>query len=258
MRVIRSLVVFAVVLSACGGGDGDSGGGGGPPSNTLSPPDIVRPTPGATNTVMPVFSRPFANEYQVLNYFDHDVPTAPETTNGYQLTYRGDHAVPGKDVRGYDGHSGIDWLLPENTPLLAVANATVVFVGDRTGPCFLQDNEVTATKTVTITFTGPDGDSYSVSYLHVNRIDVAVGDAVTEGQQIALSGATGCVGKAHIAHLHFEVVRVFNRAPLQYNVIDPFGWEGPGVDPYAAMDVLKRSQWMWKPGQAPDMVPWRR
>ena len=80
MRSIRLLAIAMVTLiGACGGGGDEADGSGG------GPPDIVRPTPGPTNSVMPVFARPFANEFQVLNYFDHDVPTAPNTTNGYQL-----------------------------------------------------------------------------------------------------------------------------------------------------------------------------
>jgi murein DD-endopeptidase MepM/ murein hydrolase activator NlpD len=249
MRPLRSVVVVtAVTLVACGGGGSDDAAPAGPPN-------IVDPAPGASNSVMPLFVRPFADEYQLLNYFDHDVPTAPEVTNRYQLTWHGDRAVPGRDIGGYDGHRGIDWLLPENTPMFAVTSGQVLFAGPFTAPCFLEDNKVLTGMSVGVQFVAPDGDTYVVSYGHMNRVDVAPGDQVVEGEQIGLSGVTGCVGKAHIAHVHFELARVVSLSPRASNVIDPFGWEGPGVDPWSASDTKKRSVWFWKPGQAPDMVP---
>jgi murein DD-endopeptidase MepM/ murein hydrolase activator NlpD len=250
MRYVVVLLLIGM-LAACGGdgGDGDD--------TPAGPAAIVDPTPGVTNTQMPLFVRPFANEFPVLNYFDHDVPTAPEVTNRYQLNWRGDRAVPGRDIGGYDGHRGIDWLLPENTPMFAVTAAEVLFAGEITAPCFLEDNKVLTGLTVTLQFVGPDGDTYAVSYSHMNRVDVAAGDLVGEGQQIGLSGVTGCVGRGHLPHVHFQVQRVVTGTPLGTNVIDPYGWEGPGLDPWSVNAPVKRSTWLWKQGQAPDMVPRR-
>src|SRR3954464_10201302 len=109
-------------LTGCGGGGGSEGGG--VPAVVTGPPltDVVNPAPGAGNPVMPLFSRPFAGQYKLLNYFDHDLPINPNDTNGFQVNWRGARAIPGKDIKGYDGHKGIDWLLPENTPLLAVTS----------------------------------------------------------------------------------------------------------------------------------------
>lgn len=260
MRLVRSYLVSRVLFGAvisfmligCGG-DGSNSNGEAP----AGPANVLDPEPGASNTVMPLFVRPFAAEYGLLNYFDHDVPTAPEVTNRYQLNWRGDRAVPGRDLGGYDGHKGIDWLLPENTPMFAVVTGEVVFAGEFSAPCFLEDNKVLSALRVTIAFTAPDGDGYVASYGHMNRVDVAAGDQVSEGQQIGLSGVTGCVGKAHIPHVHFEVRRVISVSPLASEVIDPYGWEGPGVDPWSASDTKKRSVWLWKQGQAPDLVPRR-
>jgi murein DD-endopeptidase MepM/ murein hydrolase activator NlpD len=263
LGLLVSMLPFALA-GGCGGGDGGNGappgGGGGGGGGNLGPPptDVIDPEPGAGNTVMRLFSRPFANEYQVLNYFDHDRPIHPNDTNAYQLTWRGTQAVPGRDIAGYDGHLGIDWLLPENPPLFAVTGGEVVFAGESTGPCILQDNEVVTALIVRLKFVAPNGDTYVASYAHLNRIDVAVGDLVTEGQQLGLSGATGCVGKRHIPHLHFLLQHYVSLNPVEAYVVDPYGWEGPGPDPWAAQGPGRTSVWLWKQGQAPDMVPWRQ
>jgi murein DD-endopeptidase MepM/ murein hydrolase activator NlpD len=243
------VVLLIGMLAACGGGDGGD--------EAPAPVAVVDPTPGATNAQMPLFVRPFVNEYPLLNYFDHDVPTAPEVTNRYQLNWRGDHAVPGRDIGGYDGHRGIDWLLPEDTPMFAVTAGEIVFAGETTAPCFLEDNKVLTGLSVILQFVGPDGDTYVVSYGHMNRVDVATGEQVGEGQQIGLSGVTGCVGRGHLPHVHFQVQRVIAGVPLGTNVIDPYGWEGPGFDPWSVTNQTRRSIWLWKQGQAPDMVPRR-
>jgi hypothetical protein len=83
LRTWPPVLVLACVSSCGGGGDSD---GAGAPSGVTAPPltDVVNPEPGAGNTVIRLFSRPFMGEYQVLNYFDHDRPVWPNDTNGYQ------------------------------------------------------------------------------------------------------------------------------------------------------------------------------
>jgi len=265
-KTLLPMLTLLTCLSACGGGGGDGGDGNpgsagngngsgddGFPALTHS----IDPVPAPANAVMPILSRPFAGEYEVLNYFDHDVPSYPEKTNGYQLTWRGARAFPGKDIGGYDGHTGIDWLLPENTPLFAVTDGRITFAGVRTFVCDLQDNEVVSQLVVRLTFVAPSGDSYTAVYSHLNRVDVTAEDRVTEGQQIGLSGVTGCVGKLHIPHLHFQLERYTSLDPPQAFYVDPYGWEGPGNDPWAQRGAGHTSVWMWKPGQAPDLVPRR-
>ncbi len=46
------------------------------------------------------------------------------------------------------------------------------------------------------------GDGTQALYLHLWAVDVAVGQAVTQGQQVGLSGVSGC---ACGAHLHYMV-----------------------------------------------------
>jgi murein DD-endopeptidase MepM/ murein hydrolase activator NlpD len=252
MHVVRPstlVVALTFVLLACGSDDGGDDGDDGFPPLTAA----VDPEPGPGNVPMRMFGRPFASEYAVLNYFDHDRPVAPNDTNGFQLTWRGARAFPQRDRVGYDGHTGIDWLLPENTPLLAVTDGEIVFAGENTFACFLENDELRTNLTVTIRFIGLDGMAYGALYTHLNRVDVAVGDQVVEGEQIGLSGVTGCVGPGRIPHLHFEVLRVVNENPIDTEVLDPYGWEGPTPDPWAAGDPRRASYWFWKAGQAPDL-----
>lgn len=238
------LLICSALLAACGSG-GDDAEGPGP---------AVDPEPASGNTVIRLFARPFAGEHRILNYFDHDRPVAPNDTNGYQLTWRGARAMPGRDIGGYDGHTGIDWLLPENTPVLAVTGSEVVFAGGNTFACFLEGNREVTNITVTLKIIAPDGQTYFLVYTHLNRIDVAVGDLVMEGQQIGLSGVTGCVGTSRTPHLHLELRRQSNTDPAQSFPIDPYGWEGSAPDPWSLADPAKASYWFWKVGQAPDMV----
>jgi murein DD-endopeptidase MepM/ murein hydrolase activator NlpD len=247
-----SILVVAVIflLVACGGDDDGGDADGGFPPLTAA----VDPEPGSGNVPMRMLGRPFAGEYPVLNYFDHDLPLAPDDSNGYQLTWNGARAFPQRDGVGYDGHTGIDWLLPEDTPLLAVIGGEIVFAGENTFACFLENDELRTNLTVIIRFIGTDGQAYGALYTHLNRVDVAVGDQVVEGEQIGLSGVTGCVGPGRLPHLHFEVLRVVNENPIDTEVIDPYGWEGPTPDPWAAGNPGRASYWFWKAGQAPDLL----
>lgn len=223
-----------------------------------SPPlmDIRHPEASVSNTVTRLFVKPFPGEYPVLNYFDHDRPVAPNDNNGYQLTWQGAKAQPRVDTGGYDGHMGVDWLLPEGTPLFAVTNATVFFAGKVDAPCFLENNRIVSGWQVNLEFIATDGQMYTASYYHLSEVDVKLGDLVTEGQQIGLSGATGCAGgpKGHpTAHLHLEIKRVTNPVTHEGIPIDPYGWEGPSADPWETCIHGGKSVWFWKEGQAPGM-----
>jgi murein DD-endopeptidase MepM/ murein hydrolase activator NlpD len=242
-RAATLLLSFAF-LGGCEDGDDAAAG----------PPAAIDPEPAAANTVIRLFARPFAGEYRLLNSFDHDRPVAPGDSNGYQLTWRGARAVPGRDIGGYDGHSGIDWLLPKGTPLFAVTAGEVVFAGGQTFNCWLEGNREVTNITVTLKFIATDGQTYFLIYTHLDRIDVAVGDLVSEGQQVGLSGDSGCVGTSRTAHLHLELRRLVSGSSAETVPIDPYGWEGSMPDPWSINDPQKASYWFWKAGQAPDLV----
>ena len=56
----------------------------------------------------------------------------------------------------YDTHSGYDWLMPEGTPILAVAEGEVTFAGiGPPGPCPPLDREVDDQQQVIILHVAP-------------------------------------------------------------------------------------------------------
>lgn len=81
-----------------------------------------------------------------------------------------------------------------------------------------------------------DDDNFRSVYLHftANALAVSPGQIVEEGQYLGLGGSTGYSSSPH---LHFEVQRSSDRFQTTYWPVDPFGWQGPGSDPYAYANV---------------------
>jgi len=97
---------------------------------------------------------------------------------GNQRVYNGNPKSP---------HSGMDIAAPQGTPVLAPAAGVVTFANADlylTGGTVLLDH----------------GHGVSSNFLHLSRIDVKVGDRVTQGQVI---GAVGATGRATGPHLHW-------------------------------------------------------
>jgi len=97
-------------------------------------------------------------------------------------------------------HSGIDIAVPTGTPVLAADDGVVLVSGWRGGYGY---------------FVAIDhGKSISTCYGHNSQLLVKVGEKVTKGQRVALSGNTGL---STGPHLHFEVrVNGTPTNPLQY------------------------------------------
>jgi murein DD-endopeptidase MepM/ murein hydrolase activator NlpD len=193
---------------------------------------------------IPTFIKPFAEpaDLWTTNYHDHDVPKEFIDNNGVYVPFWGESSL-----LGIDGHEGYDWRLPIGTPLVAVAAGRVVFAGPET-PFFCPIlNATVAGQGVRIEHTLPTGIVVRSVYAHMDRIDVQVGAEVTQGQQIGTSGDKGC---ALNPHLHFAVRRVTQTgAPA----IDPFGWSGPGADPWEGKAEGAKSIDLWKPNEAPSL-----
>jgi murein DD-endopeptidase MepM/ murein hydrolase activator NlpD len=81
-------------------------------------------------------------------------------------------------------HSGADLRATTGTPILAANRGRVVLAKD----LFFSGNAVFI----------DHGYGLYTTYLHLSRIDVAVGDLVEQGQQIGLAGATGRVTGPHL------------------------------------------------------------
>lgn len=138
----------------------------------------------------------------------------PFSING---NYTGASSCGGSSYLCYDGHPGIDFPIPNATPIYAVADGIahipVSFPGVRSAQTF---------NTVEI----DHQNGYKTYYLHLNRKRVTEGQPVYKGQTII--GDSGAIGSPGAYHLHFEV---------QYNGIpvDPYGWRGVADDdPYTA------------------------
>lgn len=213
--------------------------------------DQRSPAPSGESPTLAFFVKPFDGDYDLLNYFDHSRPNAFADTNGYQLTWRGARAFVGVDVFGVDGHEGVDWLLPVDTPLFSVSDGEVLVASTfDVIDCPLLSSA--PDMRVQIEHTAPNGDIYHTWYVHMNRIDVEVGQQLVAGEPIGLSGDTGCLGT--LAHLHLQTHLVTNTRTGLPTPVDPYGWEGSFDDPWANHPSGAESVWLWLDGQAPSLV----
>lgn len=187
---------------------------------------------------MPLFSKLFHGDFELINFFDHNLPFEFQDSNGFQITSWGE-----RTIGGIDGHNGYDWLMPDGTPLLAVADGLVT----RAGPavpfyCPLFQRMVDDSLGVNITHEAANGKVFVTSASHMNRVDVRVGQRVRKGEQIGLSGHSGCTT---VSHVHFNV------RDDKGIVIDPYGWDGEQTDPWLQHPQGSQSVWLWLDGEAP-------
>ncbi|MEU6847014.1 M23 family metallopeptidase [Streptomyces sp. NPDC046716] len=90
-------------------------------------------------------------------------------------------------------HSGQDFAVPTGTSVVAAHGGTVVKTGGNgagDGPAY--GNAIVI----------KHGNGTYSQYAHLSRVDVHVGQSVSTGQHIALSGSTG---NSSGPHLHFEI-----------------------------------------------------
>jgi len=87
---------------------------------------------------------------------------------------------------GLAGHDGLDFAMPTGTPVVAADDGTVVMAGG-----------VIYGTTVVIQHSW--GRSY---YGHLSKVEVTLGQTITKGQEIGLSGNTGITTGPH---LHFSI-----------------------------------------------------
>ncbi|MEO8282212.1 MAG: M23 family metallopeptidase [Pseudarthrobacter sp.] len=100
-----------------------------------------------------------------------------------------------------DFHRGQDYVAQCGTSVLAAASGTVTFVGWHQ---YGGGNRVVI----------DHGNGLETTYNHLSSASVTVGQTVTRGQVVALSGTTGA---STGCHLHFEV-------QVNGDVVDPTGW----------------------------------
>ncbi len=103
--------------------------------------------------------------------------------------------------RSLQPHSGVDYTVPEGTPVFATADGTVRSVS--------QSNTGSGL-TVTISHSG----GYETVYSHLSRSSVRAGERVRRGDIIARTGDTGM---SLAPHLHYEVRKDGMRVdPIHY------------------------------------------
>jgi hypothetical protein len=206
--------------------------------------------PGPKNTVLPVLQRPFDGHYPVLNLFDHDLPLVsdlkPVLEGDKELTYCG------IDALGLaEGFSGYAYAMPEGTPIFAAADGEVVRAGPATPfNCVLTHRMVDDQLEVVVEHTTLGSIGYVTHYAHLAKLTVKPGDKVVAGQRVGVAGKSGC---ATTSALYFEVRRLTGTNSGRPAVVDPYGWDGPGPDPWATHERGAPSLYLWKPGEAPTL-----
>jgi murein DD-endopeptidase MepM/ murein hydrolase activator NlpD len=125
------------------------------------------------------------------------------------------HFNPGN--RGV-GLYAIDFEMPIGTPLIAARAGKVVAVQDS----FVDGNDRDLEENFVMV---QHADGTVARYIHLKHrgVLVAMGQAVKQGQRIALSGNTGQTGGPH---LHFDVQRCGPNLPPRYNAL-PCGMTVP-------------------------------
>lgn len=130
---------------------------------------------------------------------------------------------------GLLGHDGLDFEMPIGTSVLAADNGTVVMAGGE-----IYGN--------TVVIQHSWGRSY---YGHLNKVNVTLGQVITKGQEIALSGNTGL---STGPHLHFSI-KLNSNDPANgfYGKIDPGLYLGiqsqPQITAANINDTVKAIVW---------------
>ena len=115
-----------------------------------------------------------------------------------------DKAYPYGSTRGglLRPHTGVEFDVPAGTPVLATAAGTVVAAGNDTTISYGPQTDFYG-NLVIIELAGQATDSSVFTlYGHLSEVSVSVGQSVSPGDVVGLSGSTGV---ADGPHLHFEV-----------------------------------------------------
>ena len=137
------------------------------------------------------------------NNISIDYIPAIQPVNNRQLTLlaAGKKPLINPFHRAIREHHGVDYLVPEGTPVFATADGTVKILSEKNS---------SHGKAVTISH----ANGYETSYSHLLDIRVKKGQKVKRGDIIALSGNSGL---SFVPHLHYEVIYNDTRVdPIHY------------------------------------------
>jgi len=175
---------------------------------------------------------PFMGAHYVTSLFDHcgpnynvsgricryDGAVASARVGGPDPGFSAGYAQTpgGHDYLYYSGHDGYDYGLYYE-PVAAAAGGRVVLANWLVPGCH------TCLSGLTVEI--DHGNGLMSFYGHMSHISVSKGQFVARGQVLGISGMTGT---ATGPHLHFGLYYMNGNGP-----VDPYGWSGPGADPYA-------------------------
>lgn len=144
-----------------------------------------------------------------------------------------------RDRGKYGPHRALDIPVPVGTPVLAIADGTVI----RANPTNNQDAGI---------FVGIEHEGGVISrQMHLSRLDVKLGDHVRQGQQVGLSGNTGNSAGPHL-HIDLsvplsavaDVIRVAGQPSVGWGTSSvgpwyqaPYGYKIP-AEPWIPVDGL--------------------
>lgn len=163
---------------------------------SVSSPELVSATPGATPTVFPPCD-PASHEYCIVTgHFVFSRPILPPGNNRVETTYR--YGATQNDLR--EPHHGVEFPNPWGTPVVAVSDGEVMFAGsDMNSPLSPWQNFYGNAVVIEHEVSGQKVFSL---YGHLSKVDVVAGQTVRLGDKI---GEVGREGAAIGSHLHFEV-----------------------------------------------------
>lgn len=153
------------------------------------------------------------------------------------------------DPPTHEGQYAIDWLMPEETPVLAARGGVVVEAVASFWKSGLTPDMMFRANYVTIRH--DDGSLATYVHLAHNGVHVQVGQRVAEGDEIALSGNTGY---SSTPHLHFMAYRQVGGQRESFPVLfksgkdEPFAiyrgakYRAPGGEPAEEEGPLKGVQ----------------
>jgi murein DD-endopeptidase MepM/ murein hydrolase activator NlpD len=199
--------------------------------------------PSDCSETLPLLQAPLDGTPWTGNLFDHQYPRSFSDPDSAFASYCGG----GNRAGGINGHNGYDWVVPVGTPLLAVADGTINFAGaERSFFCPLLSREVSGLW-MQLETRSPHGERFWAQYGHLSQLVAVTGQSVRAGDTIGLSGNTGC---STGPHLHLQVLREFTNQERGFGVtsaevLDPYGWQGQGKDPWASEPEGASSAWLW-------------
>jgi murein DD-endopeptidase MepM/ murein hydrolase activator NlpD len=175
----------------------------------------------------PFLVRPTEKVVPVTSFFDHSGPFLTRNAEAGITTYWGRTETDRSFA--YNGHDGWDYAGAPPDRAVAAAAGEVVFAGNADDGC--------NTRAVVI----DHGNGYRTLYWHLHRVDVEIGQRVAAAERIGVIGNTGC---STGPHLHFGVQYLGRNT-------DPYGWCGPGEDPWRAHPAGGVSGWLWADRPSP-------